>query len=101
MRCCSSATVRPVVISGLTSNPDKIHYRVRNNSGRVVSELVPIGKESLTPAQFSGLSDVPPELEWLANITNAKTRHAYKSDVAEFILFTGLQEHAGLRTWSR
>jgi hypothetical protein len=37
---------------------------------------------SLTPAQFAALSDVPPELEWLANITNAKTRRAYKIDVA-------------------
>ena len=69
--------------------------------GQAVADLVVIGKEKLTPAQFSGLADVPPELEWLANITNAKTRHAYKSDVAEFILFTGLQEHAGLRAVAR
>jgi integrase/recombinase XerD len=66
-----------------------------------VGDLVPIGKETLTPAQFSGLSDVPPELEWLANITNLKTRRAYKIDVAEFSAFTGLHEPAQLRTVTR
>jgi integrase/recombinase XerD len=37
-------------------------------------------------------------LEWLANITNAKTRRAYKIDVAEFIAFTNLKNHSALRT---
>jgi hypothetical protein len=27
-------------------------------------------KRTLTPAQFGDLADVPPELEWLANLTN-------------------------------
>jgi hypothetical protein len=40
-----------------------------------------------------------PDLEWLANITNEKMRkRAHQSDVAGFILFTGLQEFASLRT---
>jgi hypothetical protein len=30
---------------------------------------------------------VSPELEWLANITNPKTRRAYKVDVEEFSRF--------------
>jgi len=34
----------------------------------MASELVPL--PVLTPAQYSDLADVPPELEWLANITN-------------------------------
>jgi hypothetical protein len=38
----------------------------------VVSDLVVIGKQKLTPAQFSDLADIPPETEWLANITNEK-----------------------------
>jgi integrase/recombinase XerD len=66
-----------------------------------VSDLVVIGKQNLTPAEFSGLSDVPPEIEWLANITNSKTRRAYKNDVQEFVLFTGLADSSGLRTVSR
>jgi integrase/recombinase XerD len=66
-----------------------------------VSDLVVIGKQNLTPAEFSGLADVPPEIEWLANITNSKTRRAYNNDVAEFIGFAGLHEITGLRTVSR
>jgi hypothetical protein len=27
---------------------------------------------------------VPPEIEWLANITNDKTRRAYQNDASEF-----------------
>jgi type IV secretory pathway TraG/TraD family ATPase VirD4 len=42
-----------------------------------------------------------PELEWLANITNAKTRHAYRVDVAEFIAFTSLKDHSALRSVAR
>ena len=58
-------------------------------------DLVPLKKHSLTPAQFEQLADVPPEEEWLADITNLKTRRAYKEDVREFIAFTafaGLHE---------
>jgi hypothetical protein len=39
--------------------------------------LVPVEQRSLTRAQFEALTEVPPEEEWLANITNAKTRRAY------------------------
>jgi integrase/recombinase XerD len=65
----------------------------------MADELVPYS--SLTPAQYSGLADVPPELEWLANITNAKTRRAYKNDVGEFSTFSRLNEPAQLRTVTR
>ena len=67
----------------------------------MVSDLVVIGKQKLTPAQYSDLADVPPELEWLANITNEKTRRAYKIDVAEFSSFTGLREPTAMRTVAR
>src|SRR5260370_4824178 len=60
-------------------------------------DLVPLKKTNLTRAQFALLSDVPPEDEWLANITNLKTRRAYKEDVREFIGFTGLNDYMGLR----
>jgi hypothetical protein len=67
----------------------------------MVSDLVEIPASNLTPAQYSGLSDVPPEVEWLANITNAKTRRFYKMDVAEFITLTGLKGSASIRTVAR
>src|ERR1700738_6534 len=64
-------------------------------------DLVPLKKHSLTRAQFEQLADVPPEEEWLANITNLKTRRAYKEDVREFISFTALQDYMGLRSVGR
>src|SRR5579863_3015978 len=66
-----------------------------------MTQLVPTSKPGLTTAQFGQLADVPPELEWLANITNLKTRRAYKIDVSEFSAFTGLREPAQLRTITR
>ena len=41
-------------------------------TGAVVAgngDLIPLSKESLTPAEFNALSDISLELEWLANIT--------------------------------
>jgi integrase/recombinase XerD len=55
----------------------------------------------LTPAEFGALADVPPEIEWLANITNPKTRRAYRIDVAEFSSFSGLKEATQLRSVTR
>ena len=66
-----------------------------------MGDLVPISKEKLTPAEYNALADVPPALEWLVNITNLKTRRAYKVDVAEFMAFTGLPDHIALRTVAR
>jgi hypothetical protein len=42
------------------------------NTGAAASRQV--DKPALTPAQYRDLAEVPPELEWLANITNPKTR---------------------------
>src|SRR5579859_1114782 len=67
----------------------------------MTSELILVPRRTLTPAQYGQLADVPPELEWLANITNAKTRRAYKLDVSEFLSFTGLKSFFELRTVSR
>ena len=62
-----------------------------------VSKLAPAS----TPAQFGQLADVPPALEWLANITNPKTRRACKNDVSEFFAFAGLKGSAEVRTVTR
>ena len=67
----------------------------------MTGELVIKGQHNLSPAQYAELSSIPPEFEWLANITNSKTRRAYKVDVAEFVLFTGLKDHSELRTVTR
>ena len=66
-----------------------------------MADLIPVKNRSLTAAQYGALADVPPEIEWLANITNPKTRRAYKNDVSEFSAFTGLRRPEELRTVTR
>jgi site-specific recombinase XerD len=65
-----------------------------------MADIVPV-LSGLSPSQFQALAEVPPEIEWLANITNQKTRRAYQVDVAEFSRFAGLQNPAELRTITR
>ena len=43
----------------------------------------------LTAAQFQGLADVPPEIEWFANLGNTATRRAYEILQGVFIGATG------------
>jgi len=66
-----------------------------------LNDLIPVRKDALTPAQFDRLADVPPELEWLANLTNDKTRRAYTIDVGEFAQFLGLTRPDEFRTVTR
>src|SRR5712691_2970542 len=51
--------------------------------------------------QFGQLAEVPAEVEWLANLTNLKTRAAYKNDVGEFSAFTSLRDPTELRAVTR
>jgi len=51
--------------------------------------------------QVAHLAEVPPELEWLANLTNEKTRRAYTIDVREFSEFLGLRKPEEFRTVTR
>jgi site-specific recombinase XerD len=44
----------------------------------------------LTAADFSKLADVPPEIEWFANLRNRHTRAAYEQDLREFQRFVGI-----------
>jgi hypothetical protein len=65
------------------------------------SGLIPVPKRTLTPAQYGELADVPPEIEWLTNITNKKTRRAYEREVSEFSDIAGLNETTKLRSVTR
>lgn len=55
----------------------------------------------LTKAEFQGLSEVPAELEWFANIDNSNTKRAYMRDVKEFMEFTGIIEPLEFRDVNR
>lgn len=44
----------------------------------------------LTNADFARLAEVPPEIEWFANINNAQTRRSYENALKDFMGFTGI-----------
>ena len=44
----------------------------------------------LTADEFHRLADVPPEVEWFANLSNPQTRRAYENAVKDFMRFTGI-----------
>jgi integrase/recombinase XerD len=48
------------------------------------------GERILTKAEFTSLADVPPEVEWFANLENPNTRRAYETDLRHFMRFTGI-----------
>jgi integrase/recombinase XerD len=55
----------------------------------------------LTSAEFQSLADVPPEMEWFANIENPNTRRAYKIDLADFMNFAGISAPSEFRQVKR
>ena len=55
----------------------------------------------LTDEQFRGLVAVPAEAEWFANLTVAATRRAYRSDVAGFAAFVGIDRPEDYRAVTR
>ena len=67
-------------------------------------EVVVLGQSEcrlLTAAEFQGLSDVPPEAEWFANISNPRTRRAYQGDIREFMAFVGIMGAGEFRLVTR
>ena len=60
-----------------------------------------LGPRRLTAAEFQGLAEVPPEIEWFANIDNPQTRRAYKNDLAEFMAFVGITSAGEFRQVTR
>jgi integrase/recombinase XerD len=55
----------------------------------------------LTAAEFHKLAEVPPEIEWFANITNPSTRRAYENAIQDFMRFTGIKRPEEFRTVTR
>src|SRR6185437_6972740 len=55
----------------------------------------------LTSAQYHQLSDVPPAIEWFANISNPQTRRAYENDLRGFMKFVGIDRPQDFRTVTR
>jgi len=59
------------------------------------------GNRLLTAAEFHQLADVPPEVEWFANLSNSSTRRAYENAVRDFMRFTGIARPEEFRTVTR
>src|ERR1700691_6319163 len=55
----------------------------------------------LTAAECHRLTDVPPEAEWFANLTNRHTRRAYQHAIADFMQFTGIARPEEFRIVTR
>jgi integrase/recombinase XerD len=64
------------------------------------SETAPANR-LLTAAEFQGLADVPPEVEWFANLSNAHTRRVYENAIKDFVRFTGIARPEEFRTVTR
>jgi integrase/recombinase XerD len=55
----------------------------------------------LTAAEFHRLADVPPEIEWFANLSNPSTRRSYENAIRDFMSFTGIARPEEFRTVTR
>ena len=72
-----------------------------NDLIRRTTNATAVVRRQLTPEQYVGLAEVPPESEFIENIKNPKTRRAYEIDIADFIAFAGFGSSAELRTVTR
>src|SRR5271166_5102830 len=63
-------------------------------------EIIPANR-LLTASEFHRLADVPPEIEWFANIRNSSTRRAYEAAIQDFMRFTGIARPEEFRTVTR
>lgn len=55
----------------------------------------------LTNAEFQSLGDVPPLVEWYANLKCKNTKRAYGRDVSAFMQFVGIRNPADFRSVKR
>lgn len=66
----------------------------------VPAQIAP-GDRLLTAAEFHRLADVPPEVEWFANLSNPSTRRAYENAVRDFTRFTSVVRPEEFRAVTR
>src|SRR6266478_2968051 len=63
--------------------------------------LIPTKARALSAKEFLDLADVPPEIEWFANITNPQTRRAYQNDLKDFMRFARISNPEVFRIVTR
>jgi hypothetical protein len=69
-------------------------------SEQLPTEMAPASR-LLTAAEFHRLADVPPEVEWFANLSNPSTRRAYENAIRDFMRFTAIVRPEEFRTVTR
>ena len=74
--------------------------RTTDSTEQLPTRIAP-GNRLLTAAEFHQLADVPPEVEWFANLSSASTRRAYENAVKDFMRFTGIVRPEEFRTVTR
>ena len=67
----------------------------------MATQLAIVEPLQLTSSQFDALSEMPPELEWFANLTSANTRRAYRQDVQGFMAFVRIARPEQFRDVTR
>src|SRR5579863_3871217 len=65
------------------------------------AQIIPPGERLLTAPEYHRLSNVPPEVEWFANLRNRSTRRAYENAIGDFMRFTGINRPEEFRTVTR
>ena len=65
------------------------------------AEVVKGQGRALTAAEFDKLAEVPPEIEWFANLRNPHTRAAHEHDLREFRQFVGIERPEEFRSVTR
>ena len=73
----------------------------RPPSDRSLPAARPSQDRLLTRDEFHRLADVPPEVEWFANLKNRHTRRAYRNDFQSFMNFVGIEAPKEFRTVTR
>jgi site-specific recombinase XerD len=66
-----------------------------------MTNIITTGNRALTAKEFQDLADVPPEVEWFANLGNKATRRAYENALKDFMNFTGIQNPEEFRIVNR
>ena len=53
-----------------------------------MTDLITTVNRTLTAKEFQSLADVPPEVEWFANLGNVESGRAYENALKDFMNFT-------------
>jgi integrase/recombinase XerD len=69
-------------------------------SDQLPAEIAPASR-LLTAAEFRHLADVPPEVEWFANLSNPSTRRACENVIRDFVRFIGIARPEEFRAVTR